>query len=364
VSAFLTAGPHSIDLRFDAGDTTPVNVDSFSIVWQTRSTVSVTTRHSDNNHTGANLHETRLSPATVSPDSFGHLFSYPVRGQIFAQPLYVGGLEIPGRGIRNVLFVATMHNQVYAFDADNPYQGHFPFWQRSLEPAIKLPDPNIGPTLIDAQKKDTGSAYTAAGRAVYRDIVREVGILSTPVVSRDHNAIYLVTASKDPAKNDPSAYTHHLHALELTTGKELFGGPVVVQANAPGQGYVGRFKEQDPVVNGKIVFTSNRQLQRSAVTLVNDTVYFAFASYGDKDCYHGCVMAYDAKSLAQKAAFVASPTNLAVHNPRDTGRAGIWQAGEGLAADGQGLYMLTGNGGFKDGTDFADCFLKLDPMNL
>ena len=364
VSTFLTAGPHQVDLRFESESTTPINVDSLSVAWQAPATVSVVTRHSDNNHSGANLQETRLTPATVTPDAFGHLFSYPVRGQIFAQPLYLSGLEFPGRGIRNVLFVATMHNQVYAFDADNPYQGHFPFWQRSLEPAIKLPDPNIGTTYIDAQRTDTGSAYTPAGKAVYRDIVREVGILSTPVISPEHNAIYVVTASKDPAKNDPSAYTHHLHALELTTGNELFGGPVVIEASAPGEGFVGRFKEQDNVVDGKIVFTSHRQLQRPALTLANDTIYIAFASYGDKDCYHGWVLAYAATSLQQTAAFVATPSKLASKSPRDVGRAGIWQAGEGLAADAQGIYMLTGNGGYKDGTDFADCFLKLDPVTL
>jgi alpha-glucosidase (family GH31 glycosyl hydrolase) len=364
VAAFLIAGPHTVELRFENDDAGPINLDSLSIVWQAPAAVSVATRHNDNDHSGANLQETRLTPTTVSPATFGHLFSYPVRGQVFAQPIYVSGLNIPGRGVRNVLFVATMHNQVYAFDADNPYQGHAPFWQRSLEPSIPLPDPNIGTTFIDKNKNDTGKAYDPTGNLVYRDIVREVGILSTPVISRQHNAIYAVTAGKDPANNDPSAYTHHLHALELTTGKDLFGGPVTLAASAPGGGYLGRYKEQDAVANGRIAFTSHRQLQRAALTLANDTVYIAFASYGDKDCYHGWVLAYDAASLKQTAAIVTSPSNLAPPNPRDVGRAGIWQAGDGPAADAQALYALTGNGGYKDATDFGDCFLKLNLADL
>jgi alpha-glucosidase (family GH31 glycosyl hydrolase) len=364
VNGFLTAGRHQVQVRFDNDNRGPINLDSLSLVWAAPATVAVLTRHNDNGHTGANLQETSLTPARISPATFGHLFSYPVRGQIFAQPLYVSGINIPGRGIRNVLYVATMHNQVYAFDADNPYQGHNPFWQRSLEPAIPLPDPNIGTTFIDAQKHDTGKAFDPTGQAIYRDIVREVGILSTPVISRQHNAIYVVTASKDPTKNDASAYSHHLHALDLTTGAELVGGPVVLQGSATGAGYVGRFGEPDAVANGQISFVSHRQLQRSALLLTNDTIFIAFASYGDKDCYHGWVLAYAASTLKQTALFNTSPTNLAVHNPRDTGRGGIWQAGEGPAADDTAIYFLTGNGGFAAGTDFSDCFVKLRPTDL
>jgi len=363
LSTFLTAGPHQVEVRYENDNNGPINLDSLSMAWQAPAAASITTRHNDNDHSGANLQETRLTPATVSPTTFGHLFSYPVRGQIYAQPLYVSGLDIPGRGIRNVLFVATMHNEVFAFDADNPYQGHQPFWHVSLEPSIRLPDPNIGTTFIDAQKKDTGKAYDPAGEPVYRDIVREVGILSTPVISRKQNAIYVVAASRAPISGGNS-YTHTLHALDLTTGKELFAGGAGLQARAPGQGYVGRYKETDFVAAGNIVFTSHRQLQRAAVTLADDTLYIAFASYGDKDCYHGWVLAYDATSLKPKAVFIASPTNLAPSNPRDVGRAGIWQAGEGLAADAQGVYLLCGNGGYKDGTDLADCFVQLNPADL
>src|SRR6266700_3615259 len=269
--------------------------------------IDVVTQHNDNGRTGANLHETVLNTNNVNPQHFGKLFSYPVQGHVYAQPLYASNVTIPNKGIRNVVYIATMHNTVYAFDAEDRNQTATPFWQKQLEDSIPLPDPNIGfPN--------------------YRDILREVGILSTPVISRAHapNAIYVVTASKDPHGNGPGAFSHHLHALDLTTGTDI-RPPVQIQATIAGS-------------NGQITFTSNWQNQRPALLHANDTIYIAFASYGDQGPYHGWLLAYSASTLMQISKFNTTLTG---------GKAGIWQAGQGPAADDAGnLYCFIGNGSF------------------
>ncbi|GAC1401500.1 MAG: hypothetical protein NVSMB49_16100 [Ktedonobacteraceae bacterium] len=267
----------------------------------------------------------------MNPGHFGKLFTYPVQGDVYAQPLYVSKDAFPNGGIHNVVYIATMTNRVYAFDADDPNQATTALWQRSLEPSIPLPDPNIGP-------------------AHYQDLLgqtarRDVGIVSTPVISLTHNAIYVVTASRDPNKSDVSAYSHHLHALDLATGADKFAGPIQIQATIPGTGDGSR--------NGQITFMSNRQNQRSALLLANDSIYIAFAGYGDQDSYHGWTLAYSASTLKPSAVFTTTPTG---------GRGGIWQAGQGPAADEQNnIYVLTGNGTFQDSTEFSSSFVKLRP---
>jgi alpha-glucosidase (family GH31 glycosyl hydrolase) len=368
LSTTLTLGRHQVQIKYDPGNSLPINLDSLSLSAKTSgpNSLAILTQRNDNSRTGANLLEPWLTTANVNPQGFGKLFTYPVQGFVFAQPLYLGGVTIPGKGARNVVYVATMHNQVYAFDADDPAQAAAPLWQRALEPAIALPDANIGVTYVDANHHDTGQAVDPlTHQPVYKDILQEVGILSTPVISTAHNLLYLVTASKDPAKNDASAYSHHLHALDLATGAEMLGGPLLIQASYPGAGYTGRRGEPDTVVNGQIQFVSHRQLQRSAITLANDTLYVAFASYGDKDAYHGWVLSYNAATLQPVKVFNTTPSKLVVTNVQDVGKGGIWQAGHGLAVDElNNLYLLTGNGGYQDGTDFGDCFLKLKGSDL
>jgi hypothetical protein len=223
---------------------------------------------------------------------------------VYAQPLYVAGVNFPGGGQQTVLYVATMHNLVYAFDAD---AGGGPLWSRSLGPFVALPDPNIGP-------------------GGYKDIADAVGVVSTPVISLEQQAIYVVAMT-----HDGNQYSHSLHALDLATGEEKLGGPVAINGSVPGTG--------DGNVGGVITFTSSNQNQRPGLLLSNGTIYVAFASYGDRDPYHGWVFGFDAATLSQRP-------NIFNTTPRGS-QGGIWMAGQGPAADAAGnVYFMTGNGTF------------------
>lgn len=289
-------------------------------------TLCVLTQHNDNGRTGAYLQETQLNTSNVNQNQFGHLFTYQVQGHIYAQPLYVNGIDIPGQGTHNVVYIATMHNTVYAFDADDPDAAISPLWARQLEDSVPLPDPNIGPA--------------HQGQSVYRDIAREVGIVSTPVISLEHNALYVVAFTRVQR-----GYAHKLHALDLASGADLFGGPVQIAGNVPGTGYDNQ--------NGNIIFAGNRQIQRAGLLLLNDVVYFAFASYGDQDNYHGWVFSYNAATLQKEAIY---------NTTRNGQRGGIWQAGQGLAADSDNhVYFMTGNGTYtNDGRDVSCTIVKLN----
>jgi hypothetical protein len=268
--------------------------------------VAVKTQHNDNNRSGANLNETTLTIHNVSQSTFGKLREMPVDGHVYAQPLYLPGVAIPGRGIHNVVYVATMNNSVFAFDAESPIQ----LWQRSLAPAVPLPDPIIG------------------GGNNYRDIQERIGIISTPVISTEHEAIYVVTFSKAAGE-----YVHHLHALHLATGADLFGGPRRIEASAPGTGAGS--------VNGMVQFQSVLQNQRPALLLSHGKIYVAFASYGDFGDYHGWVLGFDAATL--------QPMPQKANLTPNTRAGGIWQAGQGPAADAEGnIYVVSGNGLFNE----------------
>lgn len=315
----------------------------------TMGSIAVLTHHNDNGRTGTNLNETTLTTANVNPQKFGKLFDRQVDGQIYAQILYVSNVNIPNKGTHNVVYVATMHNSVYAFDADD-HNATEPLWKReALHPAVSLPDGRIGP----------GDDY--------HDIAMEVGILGTPVISLEHNAIYCVTATRsgppapDSAKNLPDTpdsrqhYAHFLHALDLTTGEDMFGGPTQLQAGYNGHGYRGDHNRGDIIENGQVTFISNRQVQRPALLLANDTVYIAFAGYADTDPYHGWILGYDAQTLQQVAVYNTTPNG---------GLGGIWQAGQGPAADSDGnIYVMTGNGTVQtNGSALASSVIKLDPQ--
>jgi hypothetical protein len=251
--------------------------------------VTVLTQHYDNARTGAYLQETALSPATVNRNRFGHLFDLPVDGEVYAQPLFAPQVTF-GQSVHNALYVATMHNRVYAFDADT---GGGPLWTAVLGPFIPLPDPGIGP-------------------GGYRDISHAVGVLSTPVISTANHTIYVLAATKEGG-----GYFHRLHALDLSTGAEKFGGPVTVQGGG---------------------FVSNLQNQRPGLLLAGTTVYAAFASYGDRQPYHGYVFGFDANTLQPRGVFNSTPTGI---------MGGIWMGGQGPAADAAGnVYVMTGNGTF------------------
>lgn len=300
---------------------------------------SMLTQHNDNNRSGSNLNEALLNTSNVNKNQFGKLFTLRVDGQIYAQPLNLCNVNIPNQGIHNVIYVATMHNTVYAFDADDR-NSTVPLWEVTLGPSIPLPDTNIGP------------------QEGYEDIALEVGIVSTPYISIENKTIYVVSTNKDPNSSDSGSYSHWLHALDISTGAEKLGGPVKISARFPGNG--------DGNVNGIINFTSHMQLQRPALLFSNGMIYIAFGSYGDATPSHGWVMAYDANTLYQKAVYVSTPDHV-INEEQMPGLGSIWQGGQGLAADSTGnIYFITGNGDFNGFSnpfprDLGDSFVKLTP---
>ena len=283
----------------------------------------VFTAQNDNARTSANQSEVLLTPANVGSTQFGKLFSLPVDGEIYAQPLYVANVAIPGQGTRNVVYVATQHDSVYAFDADG--NAPTPLWQVNF----------LGSGITTVSPADVDSdAYLV-----------EIGIASTPVIDPATSTIYVLAYTAESGR-----YVHRLHALDLATGAEKFGGPVVVAASSPGSDPTSR--------NGRVPFIPFRELQRTALLLSNNVVYLAFASHGDHGPFHGWVLGYDAQSLQQ----------VGVHNTTPDGvYGGIWMSGGGLAADASNnVYFTTGNGTFDrdvGGNDLGDSFVKLGAVN-
>ena len=284
-------------------------------------TSGVFTYHNDIARTGQNLQETVLTPANVNTVQFGKLFSLPVDGYIYAQPLYMANLMVAGKS-RNVVFVATEHDSVYAFDADNP--GAAPLWHTSFIDAA------AGVTTVDSIT-DTGCD----------DLVPEIGITSTPVIDSETGTLYVVAKTKENG-----AFVQRIHALGITTGADVIT-PVEIQATVPGTG-------DGSDGNGNVAFDPLRENQRAALLLSNGVIYIAFASHCDNGPYHGWVLGYDAKTLNLVGVFNATPNG---------GLGGIWQSGGGPAADASGnIYVITGNGTFDadtGGSDFGDSFLKL-----
>ena len=286
----------------------------------------VTTSQYDNLRTGATLKENILTPQNVNARQFGKLGAFKVDGAVYAQPLFVPAVEIPGKGMHNVLYVATEHDSVYAFDAERP--GDPPLWQVSFLDRKR--------SLTTVSTRDTQCPF----------IQPEVGTTSTPVIDLKTGTLYVLARTMaDPAFGD-KAYFQHLHALAITTGVEKFGGPKLISASVPGKG--------DGSSNGQVPFDPLRENPRAALLLVNGTVYLTWASSCDLDPYHGWVMAYDAETLAQKAVLNVTP---------DGTEGGIWASDTGPAADPNGnVYVPTGNGTFDaaaGGRDYGDSVLKL-----
>ncbi len=289
-------------------------------------TQSVTTQHYDNSRTGATLSEPVLNTGNVASDQFGKLFTRPVDGHLYAQPLYMPGVTIANRS-HNVIYVATEHNSVYAFDADYPAQSA-PLWQVNLG----TPRPAGFPTKYGIES----------------GIQVEIGITSTPVIDTTSKTIYVVAYTQD---SQSGPYHYRLHALDITSGAEKFGGPAEIQATVPGNG--------DGSVNGMITFDPKMHMQRPSLLLLNGSVFVGFGSFADTDPYHGWVMGYKAATLTQTGVFNTSP---------DGGEAAIWMAGQGFPADGNGnLYFMIGNGSetaSDGGSSYGNSFLKLSGANL
>ena len=285
----------------------------------------VATYHNDNARTGQNTLETVLTPDNVNPAHFGRLYSFPVDGYVYAQPLYIPQVAVPGNGIHNVVIVATQHDSVYAFDADSPTPA--PLWR------VNFLDPGAGITTLSPSDVNTS------------DILPEIGITSTPVIDVASNTVYVVAATKESG-----VFYHRLHALDMTSGAEKFGGPRIIQASYPGNA-------QD-ANDGVLTFSSRFQLQRAALLLSKGKVYVAFASYGDSGLYHGWVIAFDSTTMRQLGAWVSTPNGY---------QGGIWMSGCGIATDNDGsLYLSVANGPFdafgeEPGSNLSDSVVKLKP---
>jgi hypothetical protein len=274
--------------------------------------------------TGENLDETVLTPANVNTSDFGKLFSYSLDGLSFSSPLYVPNVSITGQGIHNVVYVATEHDSVYAFDAD----GGGTLWKDSfIDPANGI---NPIPPSVTGETQD---------------IPNEIGITGTPVIDQGTNTMYLVTATQEVVGGTTS-YVNRLHAIDLSTGQEKFGGPVVINPQVPGTGV--------DAVNGKVSFNNITENQRASLLLVGGELYVAFANHGFNPPYHGWILAYNASTLHQDWAFNTTP---------NAQSGGVWMGGDGIAADSSGnLFFSTGNGTFDQnsgGGDYGDTLLKL-----
>jgi uncharacterized protein (TIGR03437 family) len=281
-----------------------------SLAAQVNLNVNVLTDNYNNARTNANLNETILSTLNVNSTQFGKLFSLPVNGAINTQPLYVQGVAIPNQGTHNVVYVATHHNDVYAFDADT--QGN-PLWHVNLGPSVPGTDFNVAD-------------------------LTEIGVLSTPVIDITTNTIYVVAFTKENG-----THIYRLHALDITTGNEKFGGPSVIAATVTG---TSNFDS----LNGQTAFNASNHLQRPGLALLNNTVYIAFASHNDVDIWHGWLIGYNAATLQEVSAFDVSPNGWG---------AGIWQGGRAPAIDEQGnIYVATGNGTFDTQQDYAESFMR------
>jgi hypothetical protein len=291
----------------------------------------VTTSQYDNMRTGATLHEKLLTPQNVNAQQFGKLGAFKVDGAVYAEPLFIPSVEIPGKGTHDVIFVATEHDSVYAFDATRP--GDPPLWQVSF---------------LD---KTRGTVPLSEDMVQCPFIRPEVGITSTPVIDIRTGTLYVLARTVIRRAVGDNEYFQHLHSLAITTGVEKFGGPKLITASVPGRG-AGRSNRQ-------VAFDPLHENPRAALTLANNAVYLAWASSCDVDPYHGWVMAYDPQTLAQKAVLNVDP---------DGSEAGIWLSDTGPAVDSEGnLYVPTGNGTFdatSGGRDYGDSVLKLDGSSL
>jgi hypothetical protein len=285
---------------------------------------TVSTYHNDKQRTGQNLLETTLNTTNVNSTQFGKLFSQKVDGYIYSQPLYVPSLTI-GSATHNVVFVTTMNDSVYAFDADsNTGANANPLWKVNFL--------GTGITTVPSSAVDCTGTITT-----------QIGIMGTPVIDATTGVMYVVARTEESG-----AYYQKLHALDITTGAEMYGGPVTIAASVIGTGTGSS--------GGMLSFDALIQNQRSALLFQNSQVYIAWGSHCDKNSYHGWLMAYGYKTLDQKAAWVTTP---------DGNEGAIWDAGSGPAGDtSNNIFLAIANGTFDvntGGTDYAQSLVKLAP---
>jgi hypothetical protein len=272
--------------------------------------VSVLTQHNDLNRTGWNNQETILNVKNVNQKQFGRVFSRNVDDQIWGQPLIVSGLSIGG-GIHNVVFVTTVNNSVYAFDADSALQAT-PFWQ------VNLTVPGLRPVLF--------SDMTGACGGYYNNFLGHIGIVGTPVIDTVAKTIFMVARSVNVSGS--SGFVQYLHAIDIRTGAEKPNSPVLIQAQTPGNGEASS--------NGVVSFDPWHGNQRPGLLLSNGFVYIGYSSHCDWDPYHGWLLSYDETTLQQKALYISTPNG---------SEGGIWMSGMAPAADSLGnVFLAVGNG--------------------
>ena len=289
------------------------------------SSTDVVTYHNDIARTGQNLTESVLSLDRVSVSTFGRIGFLSVDGKVDAQPLYLSALAIPANGTHDVVYVATEHDTVYAFEAGTSAV----LWQRSL----------------------LGAGETTSDTRSCSQVVPEIGITSTPVIDRSrgpNGVIYVVAMSK----NASGVYFQRLHALDAALGTEMFGGPTTIQASYPGTGAGSS--------SGSVIFDPKQYEERAGLLLLNGQIITTWTSHCDIDPYTGWIIAFDAGTLTRSSVLNVTPNG---------SRGGLWMAGAGPAADAQGnVYVLDGNGtfdttltfdGFPNRGNFGNAFLKI-----
>src|SRR5216117_3362491 len=273
--------------------------------------VAVLTQHNDNTRSGWNDKETALTTSNVNVQQFGAVFTLTVDDQVYAQPLVVGHVSVGG-GDRNVVYIATVNNTLYAYDGDNGTL----YWQSSFTAPGMRPPRNTD--------------MTGACGGTYTNFSGNIGIVGTPVIDATRGTMYFVARS-----TTGSTFVQYLHAVNIVDGSEVAGSPTAITATYTGNG--------DGSVNGVIAFDAQRQNQRQGLILLNGVVYVTFSSHCDWGPYHGWILGYDAATLQQQVVYNATPNGYA---------GGMWESGTGMAADAQGnLYVVTGNGTVGDAAD-------------
>ncbi len=283
---------------------------------------NVLTRNYNNQRTGANLLETTLNASNVNSNQFGKLFMLPVDDQVYAAVLYVSGLQIAG-GTHNVIYVATMSNTLYAFDADTLGP---PLWSRNFN-GIGWPPLNT----------EVGQSCAAG----YKNFRGNIGIVGTPVIDGATSTIYFVTHTVESGNT-----VQRLQAIDIATGSDRPNSPRVIQASIPGSADGGT----------TVAFNATTANQRAALALSQGVVYIAWGSFCDTAPFHGWVLGYNATSLAPVGGFNTSPNGSG---------DGIWMAGAGPGFDASGnLYYGTGNGTTDGVSEFGESMVKLSPGSL
>jgi uncharacterized repeat protein (TIGR03806 family) len=307
---------------------------------------SVLTYHNDNARTGANTNETLLTPANVNPKLFGLLRKYPVDGYVYAQPLYYSGLTIPGKGVRNVVFVATANNSVYAFDADSadgPDGGLL--WHDDLGEGIDL-----------VHRHEIGGRYHDN---VFQDMLPKIGITGTPIIDPATDTLYVDAFTRTESDDGP-VFHHKLHALNIADGTERPFSPVEVAASVPGTGFDS--------VNGVVTLNPRQHIQRPALTLAGGILYVAYGSAADTDPYHGWIIGFNPRNLQVLPGHVFNTTPNATREKfgPHAGEGALWMGGDGLVVDAEtNLFFEVANGSFDadpslgNGVNYGDSFMKL-----